>query len=73
MTVGVVISPNLENNRRDPAFNNNRFTVQGKDDQYQWQSTGKPSQNVQNGYVAFVYRKNGNLPCGIKDPLIANL
>jgi hypothetical protein len=68
----IVISPNKVPSG-DAAFENNKFTVTGKDDQYQWQSTGKQTANVDNGYVAHVYRKTGTLNCGIKDPLIANL
>jgi len=68
----VVISPNKVPNG-DPAFENGKFSVAGKDDQYQWQSTGKQTASVDNGYTAYVYRKTGNLACGTKDPLIVNL
>jgi hypothetical protein len=68
----IVITPNQVPNG-SAAFDNAKFSVTGQDDQYQWQSTGKQTANVSNGYTAYVYRKAGNLPCGIKDPLIANL
>lgn len=55
------------------AFENNKFTVPGRDDQYEWQSTGFQTGPNDNGYVVYAYRKAGNLACGTKDPLIVNL
>ena len=67
----VVISPNRVPNG-DPAFENNKFTVPGSDDQYEWQSTGKQTGSVNNGYTVYAYRKLGNLACDTKDPPIVN-
>jgi hypothetical protein len=68
----VTISPNKVPSGA-AAFENPGFTVTGKDDQYQWQSTGRQTASINNGYVVYVYRKNGGLACGTKDPLIVNL
>jgi len=68
----IVIDPNKVPSGA-AAFENNKFTVAGKDDQYQWQSTGNQTGNVRNGYIAYVYRKTGSLACGTKDPLIVNV
>lgn len=57
----------------NPAFDSNIFTVTGRDDQYEWKSTGRQTDSVDNGYTVYAYRKLGNLACGTKDPLIANL
>lgn len=77
--LGVAIDPNVDNSGHAGAFEDGHFTDSSKDDQYQWQSSGNQSDhpggdpNKHNGYIAYVYRKSGNLTCGTKDPLIANL